>query len=93
MRLTEAKIRQLAAKIAGELGQRDDISLTASSETIEAEVARVVRENLIEEDALDREVETMLGRYRKEIASGNLDVGVLRQKIKKQLAKERGVVF
>lgn len=93
MRLTEAKIRQLAAKVAGELRRRDDITCTAGPEAIEAEVARVIRENLLQEDALDREVETMLGRYRKEIASGNLDVGVLRQKMKKQLAKERGVVF
>lgn len=93
MRLTEAKIRQLAAKVAGELGKRDDVTLIAGLEAIEAEVSRVIRENLLEEDALNREVETMLGRYRKEIASGNLDVGVLRQKIKKQLAKERGVVL
>ena len=93
MRLTEAKIRQLAAKVAAELGRRDDVTWPAGSAPVEAEIARVIRENLLEEDALDREVETMLGRYRKEIASGHLDVGVLRQKIKKQLAKERGVVF
>jgi len=92
MRLSEGKIRQLAAGVAAELRRRDDIVWVSGPETIEAEIARVIRENLLEEDALDREVETMLERYRKEIASGNLDRNVLRQKIKKQLAKERGIV-
>ena len=93
MRLTEAKIRYLAAHMAAELARRDDVSLTGEPGALEAEIARVFRENLAAEDALDREVETVMGRYRREIASGNMDVEMLRQKIKKQLAKERGIVL
>ena len=93
MRLTEAKIRYLAARMVAELTRRDDVSLIGTPVAVEAELARVIRENLAAEDALDREVETMLGRYRREIASGNMDVELLRQKIKKQMAKERGIVI
>jgi hypothetical protein len=93
MRLTETKIRQLAAGLVGELRRRDDVLWVAAPAALETEIARVIRDNLLEEDALDREVDRMMERYRREIASGNLDVDLLRQKIKKQLAKERGLVF
>ncbi len=93
MRLTEAKVRNLAARIVAELSGRDDVSVIAAPETVEADIAKVIRENLLAEDALDREVETVMERYRREIASGKLDVDLLRQKIKKQLAKDRGVVI
>jgi hypothetical protein len=92
MRLTEAKIRYLAARMVAELTRRDDVSLTREPEAVESEIAGVIRENLVAEDALDRDVETVMGRYRREIASGNMDVELLRQKVKKQLARERGLV-
>jgi hypothetical protein len=93
MRLSEAKIRYLAARLAAELESRDDVTFLGGGEPVALEIAKVIRENLVAEDALDRDVETTLGRYRREIAGGNLDVDLLRQKIKKQLAKERGVVI
>jgi len=93
MRLTEAKIRYLARRVATELNQRDDVETIAAPEIVEAEIGRVIRENLMAEDALDRDVEKVIERYRREIAGGNMDVELLRQKIKKQLAKERGIVF
>ena len=91
MRLAEAKVRYLAARMVAELGRRDDVSVIGAPEDVEAEIAKVIRENLLAEVALDREVETVMERCRREIASGNLDVELLRQKIKKQLAKERGI--
>ena len=91
MRLTEAKVRYLAARLVAELGRRDDVSVIGAPESLESEIAKVIRENLLAEDALDREVETVMKRYQREIASGNLDVDLLRQKIKKQMAKERGI--
>jgi hypothetical protein len=93
MRLSEAKLRYLAARLVVELKGREDVTLLGAPETLELEIARVIRDNLLAEDALDRDVETTMGRFRREIASGNMDVELLRQKIKKQLAKERGMVI
>ena len=93
MRLSEAKIRYLAARLVAELKERDDMTLVGGPDVLESDIARVIRDNLLAEDALDRDVETTMGRYRREIASGNMDVELLRQKIKKQLAKERGIVI
>jgi len=93
MRLSEAKVRHLAARLVGEIKGREDVTLVGGPDVLESEIARVIRDNLLAEDALDRDVETTLGKYRREIASGNLDVDLLRQKIKKQLAKERGIVI
>jgi hypothetical protein len=93
MRLSEAKIRALAGRMILELKRRDDVQWIAAPDTVEAEIARVIRDNLLEEDALDAEVETTVERYRREIATQHLDAGLLRQKIKKQLAKDRGIVL
>lgn len=49
------------------------------------------RRDRIEE--LEEEVERVLGQYRSQIDSQNMDIEVLRQKIKRQLAREKGIVL
>ena len=93
MRLSEAKVRYLADHLVGHLQSREDVTWVGGPETVLPEIVRVIRENLLAEDALDRDVEATMGRYKREIASGNMDVDLLRQKIKKQLARERGIVL
>lgn len=93
MRLSEPKIRYLADKMASWLGEMKGMELRVSPDAISREIAAVIREELRLEVELDEEVERVLGRYRREIDSQNVDLAVLRQKIKKQLAKERGIVL
>jgi hypothetical protein len=93
MRLTDAKIRDLAAKTAAWLGAREDVELHADPSQVASLIARVIREELEQEDLLDRDVETIIARYRKAMDSEGADPSIMRLKIKKQLAKERGIVL
>ena len=92
VRVSEEKIRFLAERIARWLAAREDVQ-AAASEILAGEVARLFREDFRREDALDADVEQVMGRYRRQIESEKADLGLLRQKIKKQLAKERGIVL
>jgi hypothetical protein len=56
------------------------------------ELARVIRDELRLEDELEAEVEQVIRSHRSRIGA-DVDVSLLRRKIKKQLAKERGIVL
>jgi hypothetical protein len=92
MRLSEAKIRYLSERLARWLESRADVELLAGSDVVALDLAAVFRDELRLEDELEEEVERVIRDHRAKI-SGNMDLGLLRQKIKKQLAKERGIVL
>ena len=93
MRLSEPKIRFLTEKLARWLGSRDDIRLAKGEETIALEMAKVIRDELRLEDELDEKVEEVIRSHQREIDSSTMDLPLLRQKIKRQLAKEQGIIL
>lgn len=93
MRLSENKIRYLSEKLVRLLEARDDVRLVQGPDPLAMELASVIREELREEDLLDEEVEKVIRQNRRQIDAGNVDLSVLRMKIKKQLARERGIVL
>lgn len=93
MRLSERKIQYLAGKMAAWLHDGSMVETPAGDEALARELAGVLRREFLREEELDRDVEKTLLQYRKQIDSRNLDIEVLRQKIRKQLAKERGLVL
>lgn len=93
MRLSENKIRYLSEKLVRLLETREDVRVIKGPEPLTLELAAVIREELLKEDLLDDEVEKVIQKNRRQIESGNVDLSVLRQKIKRQLAKERGIVL
>jgi hypothetical protein len=92
MRLTDAKIRYLSEKLAAWLDDRDDVTLPKGRPLLALELARVIRDELRLEDVLEGEVEQVIRSHRAQIGA-DVDVSLLRQKIKKQLAKDRGIVL
>ena len=93
MRLSEPKIQYLAGKMADWLAGREDVELVATRPLLARELAAVIRDELRLEDDLDLDVEAVLAQYRKQIDSESMDVNALRQKIKRQLARERGIIL
>jgi hypothetical protein len=93
MRLSEGKIRYLARRTSEWLAGREDVRLLEPPEAVAGEIARVLREEFRREDLLDEEVERLLVRYRPSIDAEGADPARLRQKIRKQLARERGIVL
>lgn len=93
MRLSERKIQYLAGKLAAWLQEESGVETVAGGDVLARELAAVMRRDFLREEELDRDVEKTLLQYRKQIDSQNLDVELLRQKIRKQLARERGLVL
>jgi hypothetical protein len=79
--------------MAAWLAARDDVQVLKSKKALALEVARVIGEEMGLEDEVEGEVEKVLGLYRRQIESENMDLDVLRRRIKKQLAKEKGIVL
>jgi hypothetical protein len=92
MRLTDAKIRYLSGKLADWLQARADLELLRGRDDLARELGTVIRDELRLEDELEEEVERVIRSYRDRIGA-DVDVAVLRLKIKKQLARERGIVL
>jgi hypothetical protein len=93
MRLSEPKILYLSVHLAAWLAEREDTEFLGSREAVAAEIAKTIRLEMREEEELEEEVERVLGQYRKQIDSQKMDIELLRQKIKRQLAKEKGIVL
>ena len=73
--------------------RRGDVTFIGRPELVELAVARAVTQELKIEDDLDDEVERVLADYQNQIRGQNMDMILLRQKIKSQLAREKGIVL
>jgi len=73
--------------------RRGDVEFVGRPEIVELAVARAVTLELKIEDDLDDEVERVLAGYQNQIRGQNMDMMLLRQKIKSQLAREKGIVL
>jgi hypothetical protein len=93
VRLSERKIKYLAGKITDWLADRHDVELLDRAEVVQLAVARAISQELHLEDELDDEVERVLKSYQTQIRGQNMDLSLLRLKIKAQLAKEKGIVL
>lgn len=93
MRLSERKIKYLANKLVTWLEGRGDVELLDRREVVELATARAMTHELKLEDELDDEVERVLKGYQTQIRGQNMDLSLLRQKVKAQLAKEKGIVL
>ena len=93
MRLSERKIKYLSARITSWLAGLSDVELLERSEVVELAIARAIFQELHLEDELDDEVERVIKSYQTQIRGQNMDLTLLRQKIKLQLAKEKGIVL
>lgn len=91
MRLSERKIRYLSEKITSWLEKRGDVELLDRTDVVSLAVARAMTHELKLEDDLDDEVERVLKTYQTQIRGQNMDMTVLRQKVKAQLAREKGI--
>jgi hypothetical protein len=93
VRLSERKIKYLSARITSWLAGRSDVELLERPEVVELAIARAIYQELHLEDELDDEVERVIKSYQTQIRGQNMDLTLLRQKIKLQLAKEKGIVL
>ena len=90
MRRSSNKIEYLSEKLVKLMREREGIFIPGD----EAEVARIIGWEIIDElkieDEIDDEVDGVLEQYERQISAGDMDQGMLRRKLKVELAKKRG---
>jgi hypothetical protein len=93
MRLKKERITALAQTLVDQLTEQQAIRLEASKAELISSLEQTITEELLIEDRLDAEVRQILETYRVQIEKGQVDERKMFLMIKKQLAKERGIIL
>ena len=93
MRLKKERITALAQTLVHQLTEQQAIRLEASKAETISSLEQIITEELMIEDRLDAEVRQILQTYRVQIERGQVDERKMFLMIKKQLAKERGIIL
>jgi hypothetical protein len=93
VRLKPEKVEDLSRKIVQALQKDTRATVLKTPEEIEREARHVILDDLRREDELMEEVERVIEEHRQKIAGKNIDMQLLRRKIRDQLARERRMVL
>ena len=90
MRLSKYKISHLSDKILKMIQDQGQIHIISNADLITRAIDEVIFENIKAEDEIDLEVDAMLKENYNEIKAMEMDVGSLRNRMKREIAKKRG---
>ena len=93
MRLSKFKIEYLSEKILKMIQEQGQIHIIANEDLVVRAAADTIYENILAEDDIDTEVDDLLKENYNEIKAMEMDVGALRQKMKREIARKRGFVL
>ena len=93
MRLRRKMIDYVAKMVTDRLLEEESLGLEGSTETLTAEIRRVITEDLLVEDDLNEEVKEILRSHMNEIDRGDIDYSRMFSMVKRQLVKERGLIL
>ncbi len=93
MRLRRKIIEYVAHRVTDHLLEEEMVGLEGSSEALEAEIARVITEDLMVEDKLNDEVKELLRTHQTEIDRDNVDYARMFNMVKRKLVHERGLIL
>ena len=92
MRLSNDKIHYLAGKLLKLCQEHSQVHL-ADDELVYRTLADVLYNDMKAEADIDDEVDELLKHHRGEIEAMEMDLGMLRTKMKREIAKKRGFVL
>lgn len=90
MRFTDEQIRRLADALLTDLLERGGAGLKAERGRVRGRIEAIIRSNLLQEEALDREAQKLLAAHLRTAPAG-IDRQKLLAMIKKKLVEEKGV--
>ena len=93
MRLKPEKIEDLAAKVLQGLKENSDVLLRGKEADIQREVKSVIIMDLKREEEREEEARKILQQYMKRIYRDDISFPELLRKAKKQIGRERGLIF
>ena len=93
MRLSKHKIDYLSGKVLKMIQEHAEIHIISNPDLVERAAFDAVLENLEIEQEIDDEVEELLSQNYNEIRAMEMDVGALRNKMKRELARKKNFVL
>jgi uncharacterized protein len=93
MKLSKERIAHMAESLAQRLTQQKLVALAGSHQALVETLGHAITEEMSVEEKLNAEVRTLMKKYEAEIEKGNVDYQKMFLMVKKQLAKERGVIL
>ncbi|MEN9936854.1 MAG: hypothetical protein RLZZ387_3433 [Chloroflexota bacterium] len=93
MKLSPAKIEQLAADLLDQLAEIDGVLFQGEDGQIRQAAEQIITDELMTEENLDGEIHKLLQAYKYEITMGRMSYDELFKKTKARLVKERRLVL
>lgn len=89
MRLSKHKIEYLATKVLKMIQEHGEIHIISNTDLVERAAYDAIYENLQTEQEIDDQVEELLNQNYNEIRAMEMDVGALRNKMKREIARKK----
>lgn len=93
MRLSEDRIHFIAQQIAKELTEKKMVEFRGSRVVLEAEIAKVILEDLRIEEEIDREVVEMIEKMKRNIPQGSAEWSAIYMQKKEEIARRRNYMY
>lgn len=93
MRLSEKRIQFIATQIVDELLSRKEVTYNGSRMAFEAEIARIISDDLKIEDEIDQEVVEMISKMKRNIPPGSAEWDAIYQQKKAEIARRRNYIY
>ena len=93
MRLSRSKREHLSDRILRLIQANGQIHILTNVDLVVRAIDDAIYENMLEEDQINDEVEAMLEQHYHEIRAGEMDVGALRNRMKREICRKRGFVL
>ncbi|MCX7859535.1 DUF507 family protein [Chloroflexus sp.] len=93
MKLSPAKVDQLAAMLVDVLAETEGVLFQAGDPELRAAIREIMIDELEVEDRLNAEVHRMLQAYKYEITHERLDYDTLFRRLRQRLIAERKIVL
>lgn len=93
MRLSKHKIEYLSDKILKALQEHPNVHLDPNNDLVVRAIDDAIYHNMQMEDEIDAEVEAHIAENVNEIRAMEMDVGALRNKIKRELARKKNFIL
>ena len=93
MRISKHKIEYLSDKVLKMLQEHPMIHPDPNTDLVTRAIDDAIFENMQAEDEIDEAVEALINQNRNEIRAMEMDLGALRNKMKRELARKKGFVL
>ncbi len=93
MRLSKKKIEHLSDRILKMIQDHPEIHIISNNDLVTRSIDDAIFENMREEEQIDEQVDELMQQNIHEIKAEEMDVGALRNKIKREMCRKQGFIL